>query len=92
MGPVVGGWELANIPAGNLPEDVATAFSKLVSGMVGAKYVPVLYVGKQVVHGTNHMVLCTQSLAVPGASEHLVEMIINISGKDSSLVTIQQIV
>ena len=76
---------------GGLPEGVASAFSEVTSQMVGAKYIPVLYCGKQVVHGTNHMIICKQTLAVQGADEHIVKMVINCSEQGNSLVEIQRI-
>ena len=59
---------------------------------------PVLYVGAQVVHGVNHMLICKQTLAVQDATEHLVKMVLNQNIDDGSLVgkwsvlTIEQIV
>ena len=81
-----GGWELAEMPACNLPEKVASGFSEVTHAMVGARYVPVLYVGTQVVHGINHMIICEQILAVPGATKHLVKMVLNQNVDDGSLV------
>lgn len=93
MGPVVGGWKLADMVACNLPENVATGFSKCLQGMVGAKYVPVLYVGEQIVHGVNYMIICKQTLVTPNAPEHLVELVLNNSPSgDWSIVSVQQIV
>ena len=93
-----GGWELAKMQAYGLPEKVASGFSEVTQGMIGAKYMPVLYVGSQVVHGMNHMIICKQTLAVQGATEHLVKMVLNQNVDDGSLVgkwsvvTIEQIV
>lgn len=81
-----GGWELAEMLACSLPEKVASGFSEVTHAMVGAKYVPVLYVGTQVVHGMNHMIICKQTLAVQGAAEHLVNMVLNQNVDDGSIV------
>lgn len=81
-----GGWELANMQACGLPEKVASGFSEVTLAMVGARYIPVLYVGSQVVHGMNHMIICKQTLAVQGATEHLVKMVLNQNCDDGSLV------
>ena len=92
-----GGWTLAPMQPCNLPQQLATGFSAVTQGMVGAKYVPLLYVGTQVVHGTNHMLICKQTLVVPGAPQHLVKMVLNQinAGGDFtgqwSLVSIEQI-
>lgn len=45
--------------------------------LLGADYVPVLYVGKQVINDINYMVICKQTVAVSDAPEHLVKIIIN---------------
>ena len=86
MTNIAGGWKLANMQACPLPEDVAAGFKEVTQNMVGAKYVPVLYVGTQVVHGVNHMLICEQSMAVQGAPKHLVKMVLNQVPEDGSLV------
>ena len=86
MANIQGGWELANMQACALPEKVASGFHEVTQGMVGAKYVPVLYVGMQVVHGINHMLICKRTLAAQGAPEHLVKMVLNQVPDESSLV------
>lgn len=89
----VGSWELVDMKACNLPEDVATGFSDVTQGLVGAKYTPVLYVGKQIVQGVNHMIICEQTLATGGAPKHLVRMVLNSAiGGAWSIVSIEQIV
>lgn len=58
--PAVGGWEFhtdAMKPC-DLPQKVATAFSKATHGMVGVKYEPVLYVASQLVSGMNYCIVC----------------------------------
>ena len=92
MTNVPGGWILAPIQSGGLPEGVASAFSDVTLQMTGAKYIPVLYCGKQVVHGTNHMIICKQTLAVQDATEHIVTMVINCSEHGNSIVEIQTII
>ncbi len=98
MSNALGGWTLAPMEACNLPQKVASGFVQVTGGMVGAKYVPVFYVGRQVVHGVNHMLICKQTLATLGASEHLVKMVLNQNCDDGdivgnwSVVTIERIV
>lgn len=93
-----GGYTLAPMEACPLPEQVATGFGLVTKNLVGATYTPVLYVGTQVVHGTNHMLICKQTLAAPGAPEHLVKMVLNQNHDDGSivgqwsLVSIEQII
>lgn len=81
-----GGWTLAPMEGCNLPQKVATGFSQVTEAMVGAKYVPVLYVGTQVVHGVNHMLICKQTLAALNAPEHLVKMVLNQNCDDGDIV------
>lgn len=89
----VGSWELTEMKACNLPEDVATGFSQVVHNLMGANYVPVLYAGQQVVHGINHMIICEQTLTVSITSKHLVKMVLNDAfGGNWSIVSIEQIV
>lgn len=94
---IVGGYKLAPMEACALPEPVATGVNEVLMGLKGVRYLPVLYVGTQVVHGTNHMLICKQTMATQGAPEHLVEVVLNhqtdsecITGK-WSLVSIEQI-
>ena len=81
-----GGWKLTEMQACDLPEPVASGFSEVTQAMMGASYMPVLYVGTQVVHGMNHMIICKQTLAVQGATEHLVNMVLNQNVDDGSIV------
>ncbi|MCM1330819.1 MAG: hypothetical protein NC253_15465 [Ruminococcus sp.] len=83
---------MANMEPANLPEKAATAFSEVTVGMVGAKYIPVLYCGEQLVNGTNYMIICKQTLATNPPAEHLVTMIINCSEQGCCIVNIEQIV
>lgn len=72
-----GNWKLAEMKPCNLPQQVATGFAEAVSGLVGAAYIPVLYCGEQLVHGTNHMLICKQTLITSHPEEHLVKIILN---------------
>lgn len=98
MRHVLGGYELdTKMEACALPQRVATGFSKVMH-MVGATYTPVLYVGKQIVHGENHMILCLQELAVEDAEKHLVKVVLNATYDGGnvegnwSIVTIERII
>lgn len=64
---MVGGWTYNDkLPDAILPERVVTAFSKAFEGFVGVKYRPVLYVGSQIVSGTNYCIICE---AIPVTKE-----------------------
>lgn len=83
---IAGGWKLVEMRSCPLPEKVASGFTEVTQGMVGARYIPVLYVATQVVHGVNHMLICKQTVAAQGAPEHVVKMVLNQNLDDGSLV------
>ena len=89
---VLGGWDISEMKVTNLPQKVCSAFTVVTGELTGADYQPVLYVGKQIVNGTNYCVLAIQRLVVHNPEQRLVKMIINVdsSGK-TSLVSISGI-
>lgn len=89
---MMGAWKLADMEAAKLPQEVATAFTDVTKGLVGAGYIPVLYCGEQVVHGINYMIICKQTLVTNPPVEHLVTMVINCSEQGNSIVSIGHIV
>lgn len=93
MPNVLGNFELAPMTTCSMPDEVTAGFSDVMGSLVGANYIPVLYVGKQVVSGVNHMIICRQTLAIPGEPEHLVNVVINrASGTNKwSVVSIERI-
>ena len=56
--PVAGGWELFDNKTNVLPEDVQASFDKASETFTGSELKPVAYVARQVVAGTNYMILC----------------------------------
>lgn len=70
-----GAWRITEdaekYPACNLPEELASAFTKLTKDLVGAKYEPLMNAAVQVVSGTNHMILCRVTLS---DEEHTVKI------------------
>ena len=75
---MTGAWEIfENIPACNLPQDVATGFAEAANGMMGASYIPLVYCAKQVVAGTNHMIICKQSLSTNPPKQGIVKMVLH---------------
>ena len=52
--------------------DVKAAFEKATQAMTGAELEPVVYLGSQVVAGSNYLVLCKQTATVPGAEPEFV--------------------
>ena len=75
----VGGWTLDDFKGGNLPQKVQTAFSAVTSDLLGVQYVPLLYIGSQVVNGVNYCLIAQQSLVLSEPRKHIVKMIINES-------------
>lgn len=79
---VAGGWTITedalNCPACTLPEDVAAAFSQVTGKMVGAGYEPLLHAATQVVNGTNHMILCRETLSDAEHTVKISTMILNV--------------
>ena len=67
-GMLLGGWEIVESEAGELPEEVQKAFDKALDGLVGALSVPVKLLAQQVVAGMNYCILCQITPVVPDAS------------------------
>lgn len=63
--PAVGGWTPAADPA--ITEEVQALVDKALDGLLGVHYVPVAYLGSQVVAGTNHAILCQATVVYPDA-------------------------
>ncbi len=63
----VGGWALPESP--KVPAEAAEALEKALSGLVGAKYTPVAFLGSQLVSGTNYKLLCGVAPVVPDPVE-----------------------
>lgn len=88
----LGGWKIDEMKSVNLPQKAQSAFTAVTGGLVGAEYQPVLYVGSQVVNGTNYCIIAIQTLVEPNAEKRLVKMIINVSaGGETSLVSVSGI-
>ena len=66
-GTLSGGWTPSADPA--VTEELKALFDKGTETLTGASYIPVAYLGSQVVAGTNHAFLCRAVTAYPGALE-----------------------
>ena len=53
--------QLENFDACKLPQKAASAWSA-VEGLIGATYKPLLYLGEQIVNGTNYYFIAEQTL------------------------------
>ena len=65
MAPLAGGWTPAAEPT--VTEDLKALFDRGLEGLLGVNYTPVVYLGSQVVAGTNHAFLCQATVVYPGA-------------------------
>lgn len=66
--PLSGGWTPSADPS--VTEEVQALFDKAMDGLVGVDYVPVAYLGSQVVAGTNHCILAQAAVVYPDASPY----------------------
>ena len=65
INPLLGGWNTTE-PC-EITEDVQAVFDKATEKLLGAAYEPIAYLGRQVVAGTNHCILCRTTAVYPGA-------------------------
>ena len=89
---MVGSWKI-NVSTDAMPEKVATAVSAL-NEIVGAEYKSIAYLGSQVVNGTNHAVLCEQTVLTGKDTKNVVVVIFNEKPGDLklTLVAIERVV
>ena len=76
----------------SFPQGAASAWSAFDSGMVGAAYKPIAFVGTQVVKGTNYVFLAEQTLIIAEPVRHIVLVTVNEFQGKYNTVGIQQIV
>ena len=79
MATRLGKYELAEneVKPCKLPQKAESAFNAIMEKVTGANYDPVLYVGKQLVNGTNYCIIAVQTLVIPSKPTRLVKMIIH---------------
>ncbi|HBM0103068.1 TPA: hypothetical protein LT055_004697 [Salmonella enterica subsp. enterica serovar Wedding] len=90
---MIGAWEIdKDMKICELHEDVAEAFTEATKSFVGAKYLPVLYVGKQIVSGCNYMFVCEQVLSTVHKDTHVVKMVVYkpVAGK-AEILSVEQL-
>jgi hypothetical protein len=89
-----GGWVIATDERG-LPEHVATGFGKVFANLTGVKYMPMLYIGKQVVAGLNHAIICRADPATQGGTAYLAKVYLHedlpVDGGEFSLISISKL-
>ena len=69
----------------SITEDVKKVMAKATETLTGATYEPVIYMGSQLVSGTNHMILCKMAPSVKelnGATSYVIVTVYeNLEGK-----------
>ena len=79
LGGVLGGYEIVNIPANKLPQEVASAMGAANSApLLGATYNPIWYIGKQVVNGVNHLFIAEDIRTTKNKDKSIVGLVINV--------------
>ncbi len=63
----LGGWKPSENP--EITEELKVIFDRGTETLTGISYIPVAYLGSQVVAGTNHAFLCQAVTAYPGSLE-----------------------
>lgn len=71
-----------------LPQKVASAMAELSETLIGAEYEPIVYLGSQVVNGTNHAVLAKQTILTGRDSTNVVLLIFNEKPGDMKLTLV----
>lgn len=80
LSDVFGGYEIVNIPASSLPQDVASAVFNSINDlkMLGATYDPIWYIGSQMVNGKNHLFLAKEVRSTKDRDTSIVGLVINV--------------
>ena len=87
--PKLASWDI-NVVADALPQKVATAFAE-ANEIVGARYEPIAYLGKQLVNGVNHAVLAKQTLFTSEEIVRVVLMLFNEKEMNCTLYAIETV-
>ena len=74
---LLGGVQLENFQGlTKMPQEAASSWASL-DALTGARYVPILYVGKQIVNGTNYIFIAEYSPVTLNPTRRLVKIVIN---------------
>lgn len=84
FGGKLGSYELVNQSATKVPQELASAMSKVFSdgNLLGASYEPVWYLGRQQVNGNNYLLICLQTRATQDQMKKVVGVVINVPAGD----------
>lgn len=79
LGGTLGGYEIINQPADNLPQDLASAIGVVNSNpLLGATYNPLWLWGKQPVNGVNYLFIAEDIRTTKNKDKSIVGLVINI--------------
>jgi hypothetical protein len=82
--------DFANVKC-NLPQKAASAWSGAFGGIVGASYTPLLYLGEQLVKGTNYYYIAQQTLVTATPIKRVALVVINEFQKKYEIVGVEKI-
>ena len=85
LGGTLGGYEIVNIPATKLPQDVASAVSNLNTNLLGATFNPIWYIGKQTVNGVNHLFIAEEIRVTKDKNKRIVGLVINVPPGENAI-------
>ena len=75
----------------NVPEEIRLIFEKATKQLMGVGYKMLIYVGSQVVKGTNYHFVCESRVLYPGAEPKAVHLVINDFQGQTSISSITPI-
>lgn len=75
----------------SLPQKAASAWSGAVEGLLGCSYKPLLYLGEQVVRGTNYFFIAEQTLVLAQPIRRVVKICICEFDGKYELINVEEI-
>ena len=82
---IVGGWTIPESPV--ITEELQESLDKALEGLIGANYIPVACIGRQLVSGTNYKILCRVSPVVPNPTEKYCVVILYVDLEGNAKIT-----
>ena len=80
-----------SIDHAELPAEVQDCFDEAIGSLRGVNYVPLLYVGKQVVTGMNYYILCEATVLYPNAVPYPALVCVNSFQDVNTVVSIEKV-
>ena len=82
LGGELGGYDIVNVPATSLPQELASAVATINTNILGATYDVIWYVGKQLVNGTNYLLVAKEIRITKDRPQLIVGLVVNIPPND----------